>query len=59
MNIWIRHIRAHDPAVRLGIYADDRSIWAQGEDSENIVADAAQAAYLYDHGAGWAWNQGK
>ena len=59
MTVFAAHIRAQCPAVRVGIFADDRTLWSRGPQANLRCDHAARVARLYDAGAGWVWNAGK
>ena len=59
MTVFARVLRASAPGVRVGIFADDRTLWARGPRAKELCNRAAQVAKAYDTAAGWLWNDGK
>ena len=59
MTVFARVLRAAAPGVRVGIFADDRTLWARGATARQQCDRAAAVAHAYDQAAGWVWNDGK
>lgn len=50
------HEQVQHPSLHLGIYIDDRLMWANNFDT---FAEAVQATYYFDTTIFWVWNMGK
>ena len=59
MSLCVWFVDEAASGVQLGIFVDDRLLWAAGEQSVNNFDDAVAAISKFDGICKWKWNHGK
>ena len=48
MACWVRHVKERVPAICIGVFVDDRSLWATGPKQHHTIREALEASKPFD-----------